>query len=173
MSDRSTIDSKSVRSILKSIVLSDENTTPRREIRQTIEQCKLNQGLAYVQRKAERQECEIKVLSEQLCREINLREEVLNQLQEEKMKNGRLCQRLSNANQNMATLRKELAKYQGKSAGWDWKDNKLTSTKKTKDKHTAELQFLRSSLELFKHHEDVPERERQQTVWEEKYKEQE
>jgi hypothetical protein len=66
--------------------------------------------VGFLEKKIDRQHSEIKVISEQLSREITLKEEVLLSLNEEREKNGRLNQHLAAANRNNHELKSRVVK---------------------------------------------------------------
>jgi hypothetical protein len=97
-----------VRQVLKEII-SDPPTSNRTS--HDIEQIKLTEVATYLERKIERQQTEVKVLSEQLGKEIEAKEHLIMLLNEEKDRNSKLTQHLNNSNRALAETKKKLAKF--------------------------------------------------------------
>jgi chromosome segregation ATPase len=68
-----------IRQVLKEVISVENNSCKRTE---DIEKAKLSEIVGFLEKKIDRQHAEIKVISEQLSREISLKEEVLASLNE-------------------------------------------------------------------------------------------
>lgn len=89
--------------MLKEIITEDVNipSTARRNC-SDLEKIKLTEAVTYLERKIERQHSEIKVISEQLSKEISIKEELLVLLNDEREKNGKLTLLLGGSNKQNA-----------------------------------------------------------------------
>lgn len=68
--------------------------------------------MTYLERKIERQQSEIKILSEQLGKEIECKEHLMMLVTEEKEKNCKLSGHLSNANKLNGEMKKKIGKME-------------------------------------------------------------
>lgn len=78
----------------------------------SLEVIKLGDAVSFLQRKIERQYSEIQVLSDQLSKEITLKQELAVLLGQEREKLSKANQHLSNANKQNAELKKRIAKLE-------------------------------------------------------------
>lgn len=68
--------------------------------------------MTFLEKKIERQYIEIKLLSDQLSKEISLKEELAVLFGEEKEKNSKIQQLLVNSNKQVGELKKKLVKME-------------------------------------------------------------
>lgn len=68
--------------------------------------------MTFLEKKIERQYIEIKLLSDQLSKEISLKEELAVLFGEEKEKNSKIQQLLMNSNKQVGELKKKLVKME-------------------------------------------------------------
>lgn len=108
--------------VLKEII--SENTTPlitkrdrSTERRVDVDKIKLGEAILYLERKVERQNAEIVMLTDQLSQESKLKEDVLLLYNDEKERHARASQLLANANKSIAELKKRVAAAEAKQTG--------------------------------------------------------